>query len=72
MLRSPTPGSAISFRNPAFDFETRDVSDGWARYVTGKLEHREIHGGHDDIFREPHIASLAEQLVQALDASFHE
>ena len=68
----PYAGSAISFRNPAFDFESRNVSDGWARYVTGKLVRQEIHAGHDDIFREPHIARLAEQLVQALDASFHE
>ncbi len=68
----PYAGSAISFRNPAFDFASLDVSDGWARYVTGKLVHQEIHAGHNDIFREPHIASLANQLVQALEASYHE
>ncbi len=65
-------GSAISFRNPAFDFESHDVSYGWTRYITGKLEHQEIHAGHDDIFREPHITRLAEQLAQALDASYDE
>jgi thioesterase domain-containing protein/acyl carrier protein len=66
----PYSGSAVLFRTPDFDFESHDVSEGWTRYVTGKLEHKEIYAGHDDIFREPHIASLAGQLVDALDASF--
>jgi len=68
----PYSGSAILFRNPAFDLEGHDVSDGWARYVTGKLVHQVIYAGHDDIFREPNIASLANKLVQALDASYHD
>jgi amino acid adenylation domain-containing protein len=66
----PYSGSAVLFRNPDFDFETHDVSEGWTRYVTGKLVHKEIYAGHDDIFREPHIASLAGQLMEALDASY--
>lgn len=40
--------------------------------MTGKLEHQEIHGGHEDIFREPHIAGLADQLMQALNASYRD
>jgi thioesterase domain-containing protein/acyl carrier protein len=66
----PYSGSAVLFRNPDFDFESRDVSEGWTRYVTGKLVHKEIYAGHDDIFREPHIAGLAGQLMEALDASY--
>ena len=65
----PYSGSAVLFRNPAFDFESHDASTGWARYVTGKLEYKQIAGGHDDIFREPHIASLADQLTQAIEAA---
>ncbi len=73
-IRSYTPGlysgSAILFRNPAFDFEGQDFSDGWARYVTGKLEHKEILCGHDNIFREPYIGRLADQLTEALSVSY--
>ena len=71
---SPQPysGPAISFRSTSLDSESPGFSDGWARYVTGKLEHQEIHGGHEDIFREPHIAGLADQLMQALNASYRD
>ncbi len=66
----PYSGTAILFRDPAFNSESHDVSMGWTRYVTGKLVNKEIHAGHDDIFREPYIASLAGQLADALDASY--
>ena len=69
---SPQPysGSAVLFRNPDFDFESHDVSEGWTRYITGKLVHKQIYAGHDDIFREPYIASLSGQLMEAIDESY--
>jgi thioesterase domain-containing protein len=68
----PYVGTAVSFRSPATDFEERDASDGWERYITGKVEHQEIYGGHDDIFLEPHVARLAAQIMEALDATYRE
>ncbi len=70
---SPQPysGSAVSFRSPTPAFATPDPADGWSKYISGRLEHQEIYGGHEDIFREPHIAGLADQLMQALEASYH-
>ncbi len=65
-------GSAVSFRSPSTDFEKPEPSHGWGKYISGKLEHQEIYGGHDDIFREPHIASLADQLMRALEAARQE
>ncbi len=64
------PGPAISFRSTSLDFETPDFSQGWAHYITGKLEHQEVFGGHEDIFREPYIAGLADQLMEALAAAY--
>ncbi len=68
----PYPGPAISFRSTSLDFETPDFSEGWSRYITGKLEYQEVFGGHEDIFREPHIAGLADQLITALNAAYRE
>jgi len=68
----PYSGSAISFRSPITDFGTPDTSEGWERYITGKVQHEIILGGHDDIFREPHIDALASQLMQALEGSYRE
>jgi thioesterase domain-containing protein len=71
-IYSPKPysGPATSFRSTSLDFETPDFSEGWAHYITGKLEHQEVFGGHEDIFREPHIAGLADQLMEALAAAY--
>jgi aspartate racemase len=66
----PYSGSAVSFRSPTLDL--LDPTEGWERYITGKVQHQEIYGGHDDIFSEPHIAGLARQLMQALEASYRE
>jgi len=66
----PYSGSAVSFRSPTLDL--LDPTEGWERYITGKLEHQEIYGGHDDIFSEPHIAGLAHQFMQALEASYRD
>ena len=68
----PYPGPAISFRSAGLGVETADFSEDWARFITGKLERQVIRGGHEDIFREPHIAGLAQQLTQALDASYRD
>ena len=68
----PYPGPAISFRSTTLDRDTPDFSEGWARFISGKLEHQEVYGGHEDIFREPHIARLADQLMEALEAAYKE
>jgi len=68
----PYAGSAVSFRSPPSDLVSFEASEGWERYITGKVENQEIWGHHDDIFREPHIAGLAHQLMQALEASYLE
>ena len=65
-------GTAVSFRSPSSDFEKPDMAEGWAKYITGKVEYQEIYGGHDDIFREPYIAGLADQLMEALEATYLE
>jgi amino acid adenylation domain-containing protein len=71
---SPEPyaGPAISFRSTLLDFETPDFAEGWARFITGKLDRQEVYGGHDDIFREPYIAGLADQIIRALEAAYEE
>jgi thioesterase domain-containing protein len=71
---SPLPyaGPAVSFRSTSLDPDTPDFSEGWARFITGKLEHQEVYGGHEDIFREPHIARLADQIMDALEAAYQE
>jgi amino acid adenylation domain-containing protein len=71
---SPLPysGSAVSFRGPTPAIATPDPADGWSKYISGKLEHQSIYGGHEDIFREPHISGLAGQLMQALEASYRD
>jgi len=68
----PYSGSAISFRSTSLDFETPDFAEGWARFITGKLDRQEVYGGHDDIFREPYIAGLADQLMRALESAYEE
>lgn len=68
----PYPGPAVSFRSTASDFETPDFAEGWARFIGGKLDRQEVFGGHDDIFREPHIARLADQLMQSLESAYQE
>jgi amino acid adenylation domain-containing protein len=68
----PYSGSAVSFRSPSTNFEDQDASDGWERYISGKVEHQEIYGGHDDIFLEPHVATLAAQLMDALEETYRE
>jgi amino acid adenylation domain-containing protein len=71
---SPKPysGSAVSFRSTPPDATDPNETDGWRRYIGGKLETQEIYGGHEDIFREPHIGRLANQLMGALAASRNE
>jgi amino acid adenylation domain-containing protein len=68
----PYPGPAISFRSTSLDPDAPDFSEGWARFITGKLRYQEVYGGHEDIFREPHIAQLADQLMEELDAAYRE
>jgi amino acid adenylation domain-containing protein len=68
----PYPGPAISFRSTTLDQDAPDPSEGWARFISGKLQHQEILGEHEDIFREPHIGRLADQLMQALEAAYQE
>ncbi len=68
----PYAGPAISFRSTSLDFETPDFAEGWARFISGKLDRQEVYGGHDDIFREPYIAGLADQLMRALEAAYQE
>ena len=68
----PYSGPAISFRSTSLDFETPDFAEGWSHFITGKLDRQEVYGGHDDIFREPYIAGLADQLTRALDAAYEE
>jgi amino acid adenylation domain-containing protein len=65
----PYIGSAVSFRSTPPDADDPLDADGWGRYIGGKLETQEIYGGHEDIFREPHIGRLANQLMDALAAS---
>jgi amino acid adenylation domain-containing protein len=71
---SPQPysGPAISFRSTSLHRDTPDFSEGWAHFISGKLQHQEVCGGHEDIFREPHIARLANQLMDALEAAYQE
>ncbi len=66
------PGPAISFHSTSLDPDIPDFTEGWARFITGKLEHQHVYGGHEDIFREPHIARLADQLMQALESAYEE
>ena len=54
------------------DPDIPDFTEGWARFITGKLEHQQVYGGHESIFREPHIARLADQLMQALESAYEE
>ncbi len=68
----PYPGPAISFRSTSLDPDAPDFSEGWARFITGKLEYQEVYGGHEDIFREPHIGRLADQLMEALKTAYEE
>ena len=68
----PYPGPAISFRSTSLDRDAPDFTEGWARYISGKLQHQEVRGGHEDIFREPQIAGLADQLMAALNAAYEE
>jgi amino acid adenylation domain-containing protein len=68
----PYPGSAVAYRSTGLDADAPDVSEGWARYITGKLESQVVRGGHDDLFREPNIGYLADQLMQALEAAYEE
>jgi thioesterase domain-containing protein len=65
----PYSGSAISFRRRSWGFDNFEISGGWARYISGKLEQQDISGDHNDIFREPHVGDLARQLMQALQAA---
>jgi amino acid adenylation domain-containing protein len=66
------PGPAISFHSTSLDPNTPDFGEGWSRFITGKLERQQVYGGHEDIFREPHIGRLADQLMQALDSAYQE
>jgi amino acid adenylation domain-containing protein len=68
----PYPGSAVAYRSTSLESDTPDYSQGWARYITGKLEYQVVRGGHDDLFREPNIGYLADQLMQALEAAYEE
>jgi len=68
----PYSGSAVLFRTVIEDFQLNDPSAGWKRYISGKLEIREVEGDHDYIFREPYIGRLALQINNALNAAYAE
>jgi amino acid adenylation domain-containing protein len=68
----PYPGSAILYRSTNLDPDTLDPSEGWSRFITGKLEYQQVRGGHDELFREPQIGRLADQLMQAMNAALEE
>jgi amino acid adenylation domain-containing protein len=68
----PYPGTAVSFRSTSLDADAPDFSDGWARFISGKLRVQEVSCGHEEIFREPHIGRLADQIVEELDAACQE
>jgi thioesterase domain-containing protein len=65
----PYSGPAVLFRAPSSGFENSGLSEGWKNYITGNLEIQVIEGLHQDIFREPHIGRLAEQLTQTLESA---
>jgi aspartate racemase len=64
---SPYPGSAVLFRTHGSDLENPDPSNGWRNYIGGKLDIQEVEGDHNNIFFEPHIGRLADQLINALE-----
>ena len=68
----PHSGPAVLFRSKSLDPNAPTVSDGWSRYISGKLEYQEVYGGHEDIFRELHISRLADQIMKALDSAYQE
>ncbi len=69
---APYLGSAVLFRTHDSDLENPDRSNGWENYIHGQLDIHDVDGDHNNIFYEPHIGRLADQLVDALDAAHAE
>jgi thioesterase domain-containing protein len=64
----PYPGRITLFR--AIGSRTRRGPDpfvGWSQVAEGGLEVHEVAGGHNTLMREPHVESLAVQLLASLD-----
>ncbi len=61
----PTPyeGDVVLFRAVG---NRRGLQEGWGRLVRGKLETRDLPGGHFDILGQPQVRVLARELGAVL------
>jgi thioesterase domain-containing protein len=63
----PYDGDATLFKAERYAWTHADAHDGWFELIKGKLEIRPISGRHYEIVKQPHVQTLAAELLDALD-----
>jgi acyl-CoA synthetase (AMP-forming)/AMP-acid ligase II/thioesterase domain-containing protein/acyl carrier protein len=63
----PYDGDATLFKAELYAWAHTDQHDGWYDLIKGKLEIRPISGRHFEIVNQPHVRTLARELVDALE-----
>jgi thioesterase domain-containing protein len=67
---APYAGRVTLFRVKAMSlFRSHDPLMGWSEYAGQGVDVRMISGAHYNILEQPHVADLAAQLRQCLDAA---